>query len=206
MFIGRYDLATRNASPLPPPVPGITTAQFTWEFIELVLAYKALKPKYVVEIGTWHGGSLWFWLRYAAPEAQIVSVDMGPEHWRPAEPDFDASIWQDWIRPSNDLHVIKGDSKSPEVVDQVKSICPHIDFLFIDGDHSYEGSRADFESYGPLVRPGGVIAFHDLIPPKDRPRIQVGRLFREIQQAGYTTRELYSKPGQACMGIGVVYV
>ena len=28
--------------------------------------------------------------------------------------------------------------------------------LFIDGDHSYEGVRADFERYGRLVRPGGL--------------------------------------------------
>ena len=33
-----------------------------------------------------------------------------------------------------------------------------IDFLFLDGDHSYEGVRRDFENYAPLVRPGGIVA------------------------------------------------
>jgi len=32
-----------------------------------------------------------------------------------------------------------------------------LDFLFIDGDHSYEGVRRDFEMYSPLVREGGII-------------------------------------------------
>jgi predicted O-methyltransferase YrrM len=36
-----------------------------------------------------------------------------------------------------------------------------IDVLFIDGDHSYEGCRADLEAWLPFVQPGGWIAFHD---------------------------------------------
>ena len=39
-----------------------------------------------------------------------------------------------------------------------------LDFLFIDGDHSYDGVKADFEMYAPMVRPGGLIAFHDINP------------------------------------------
>jgi len=37
-----------------------------------------------------------------------------------------------------------------------------IDFLFIDGDHTYEGVRQDYEMYSPLVQKGGYIAFHDI--------------------------------------------
>ncbi|MDP9171002.1 MAG: class I SAM-dependent methyltransferase, partial [Acidobacteriota bacterium] len=36
-----------------------------------------------------------------------------------------------------------------------------IDYLHIDGDHSYEGSRQDFFDYKPLVAPGGIVTFHD---------------------------------------------
>jgi len=32
-----------------------------------------------------------------------------------------------------------------------------VDFLFIDGDHSYEGVKKDFEMYSSLVRKGGVV-------------------------------------------------
>jgi len=43
-----------------------------------------------------------------------------------------------------------------------------LDFLFIDGDHTYEGVKRDFEMYSPLVRNGGIIAFHDIVkhPPE----------------------------------------
>jgi predicted O-methyltransferase YrrM len=36
-----------------------------------------------------------------------------------------------------------------------------IDFVFIDGDHSYEACKADIAAWVPFVKSGGVIAFHD---------------------------------------------
>jgi predicted O-methyltransferase YrrM len=36
-----------------------------------------------------------------------------------------------------------------------------IDFVFIDGDHSYEACRNDIAAWTPFVKRGGVIAFHD---------------------------------------------
>jgi predicted O-methyltransferase YrrM len=36
-----------------------------------------------------------------------------------------------------------------------------IDFIFIDGDHSYEACKADIAAWAPFVKRGGVIAFHD---------------------------------------------
>jgi hypothetical protein len=37
-----------------------------------------------------------------------------------------------------------------------------LDFLFIDGDHTYEGVKQDYEMYKEFVKPGGWIAFHDI--------------------------------------------
>ena len=37
-----------------------------------------------------------------------------------------------------------------------------LDFLFIDGDHTYEGVKQDFEMYKEFVKPGGWIGFHDI--------------------------------------------
>lgn len=36
-----------------------------------------------------------------------------------------------------------------------------VDVLFIDGDHSYEGVKADYERHAPRVNEGGTIFFHD---------------------------------------------
>jgi hypothetical protein len=36
-----------------------------------------------------------------------------------------------------------------------------VDFLFIDGDHSYEGVKTDFELYSQILSENGVIVIHD---------------------------------------------
>lgn len=41
------------------------------------------------------------------------------------------------------------------------------EFIFIDGDHSYQGVRQDILDYYPLLAPGGIMVFHDYLPPLD---------------------------------------
>ncbi len=70
-------------------------------------------------------------------------------------------------RPINriNLLLLRKDSHNQETLEEVKNILSgnQLDFLFIDGDHTYEGVKKDFEMYSPLVRKGGIIAFHDII-------------------------------------------
>ncbi len=55
-----------------------------------------------------------------------------------------------------------------------------VGLLWIDGDHSYEGVKTDFESWSPFLAPGGVIAFHDSLDE----RMGVKRLIGEILPRG----------------------
>jgi predicted O-methyltransferase YrrM len=43
-----------------------------------------------------------------------------------------------------------------------------VDFVFIDWDHSYDGLRADWEGWSPLVAAGGVVALHDSRSSRER--------------------------------------
>jgi predicted O-methyltransferase YrrM len=36
-----------------------------------------------------------------------------------------------------------------------------VDFLFIDGDHSYDGLRGDWQAWADRIAVGGVVALHD---------------------------------------------
>lgn len=47
------------------------------------------------------------------------------------------------------------------------------DFLFVDAGHSYDDVRADYENYRPMVRAGGLIAFHDALPRERYPEVKV---------------------------------
>jgi predicted O-methyltransferase YrrM len=55
-----------------------------------------------------------------------------------------------------------------------------IGLLWIDGDHTLEGVRRDFEAWEPFLRPGGVVAFHDAHDPDGGP----ARLIEELCAAG----------------------
>jgi len=46
-----------------------------------------------------------------------------------------------------------------------------IDLLFIDGLHTYDGVKADYEIYNPLVK--HITAIHDVLTPKNNPRDSV---------------------------------
>lgn len=48
-----------------------------------------------------------------------------------------------------------------------------LDFLFIDAGHTRYDVMADYRDYSPLVRPGGLIAFHDALPRPGYPEVGV---------------------------------
>ena len=50
---------------------------------------------------------------------------------------------------------------STEVIPNAGEHFQKIDFLFIDGDHSYEACKKDWDLCSPLLREGSVVVFHD---------------------------------------------
>jgi len=58
----------------------------------------------------------------------------------------------------------------------------NIDFLFIDGDHSIEGCKLDFDLYSQKIRQGGFIAFHDYY--HNRPELGPTYVINEIISKG----------------------
>ena len=51
---------------------------------------------------------------------------------------------------------------SADVIGQIKSEVNSLDLLFIDGDHSYEGAKADWDAYKDLLHEGSTVVFHDI--------------------------------------------
>ena len=47
-------------------------------------------------------------------------------------------------------------------IDAARTWSEPIDLLFIDGSHVYEDVVSDFENFFPHVKPGGIVAFHDV--------------------------------------------
>ena len=82
-----------------------------------------------------------------------------------------------------------------------------LDYLFIDGDHSYEGVKSDFETYRKYVRKGGLIAFHDILGAHPK-RVELGvKMFWEELKPRFPRRAEYvSDYKRGYAGIGVLRV
>jgi predicted O-methyltransferase YrrM len=79
---------------------------------------------------------------------------------------LDKNFIEIFFKGKQKIYLIQGDSHSIETLKKIEELLRDnkVDFLFIDGNHSYEGVKKDFEMYSLLVRKGGIIAFHDIIP------------------------------------------
>jgi predicted O-methyltransferase YrrM len=172
--------------------------QHEWEFSTLLRLYKQRKPKRVLEIGTYHGGTLYHWLKAATPEVvvQVDSFAMGVDN---------REEFPKWKKAKTQLHCIAADSTDPDTTRLVEPYGP-FDWIWIDAGHYDHEVRADWANYGHLAAPGAVACFHDILTHPNHPEIQVEPLWREIQAQGYLTQELVANPQADWGGIGVVYL
>lgn len=165
------------------------------------------RPECALEIGTARGGTLFFLTRLASPTARIASVDLpggefgggysAPRRW----------FYQRFARFGQRLVLLRGDSHSSGTLARVETAFggQALDYLFIDGDHSYLGVKSDFEMYSPLVRKGGLIAFHDIVDGASEDVGGVPQFWREIKSR-FRHTEIIKDSHQGGWGIGVLYV
>lgn len=163
------------------------------------------KPKRVLEIGTANGGTLFLLCRAADPDAKIVSVDLPGGWFGGGYPKWKTTLYQRFTGANQELHLLRADSHNAQTFASVEGLLGGrmFDFIFIDGDHTYEGVRQDYEQYRKLLAPGGVIGFHDIVPNVTDPDCQVPRFWRELR-ATEKTSEFVENPAQPGAGIGIV--
>lgn len=172
------------------------------EFLRLV---QELRPRAVVEIGTALGGTLFLLTRAAAPDATIVSIDLsGDVRFGGGRVAQRGPLFEAFALDEQAVSFLAGDSHDPEMRKRVEASLRGrpVDLLMIDGDHTEEGVRRDFDLYSDLVRPGGVIAFHDIVDGRPDLVGGVPRFWRSVKNDG--ARELVEDRAQGGWGIGVL--
>jgi autotransporter strand-loop-strand O-heptosyltransferase len=125
--------------------------------------FKDLKVKDFIEIGTDQGGTFAIWSKLSVDDGTRISLDM--PHGNFGRADYDVEKRDAYLKSlGTDVHMLHGDSHCQcmktdliEILGQDK-----VDFLFIDGDHTYRGVKQDYYMYKEFVKPGGWIAFHDI--------------------------------------------
>lgn len=161
----------------------ILMAQVRSEILELAKTLEAFGPKRSLEIGTNYGGTLFLLCNLSPSDARIISVDLPSGPFGGGYPRRKAPLFRLFPRGHQKLHLLRADSHSAETKECVLNILEgeKLDYLFLDGDHTYSGVKMDFQMYSPLVRSGGIVAFHDIVTYKRDSNCQVERFWREVK-------------------------
>jgi predicted O-methyltransferase YrrM len=159
----------------------------------------------VLEIGGAQGGLFWLFCRVSSPDATLISVDLPPEHRHSGGLRVSTDL-ESMKQHGQSVHAILGNSHDRQTLERVRGLlgARMLDLLFIDGDHTYGGVRQDYEMYGSLVRPGGVIAFHD-ITQTNWPECQVDRFWADLaNDASLRPMAIFSRVPSQFGGIGII--
>lgn len=188
-------IQTNDPVALAYPVCGV--GQIPDELERVRKIYRQKKPKAVLEIGCWYGGTLCEWLTLGKPE-KVVAVDTA--HLNPNQ-------YEEWRDPSTELAVITGRSQDPYVRQEIAAHGP-FDWIFIDGDHGPSAVAEDASFARSVAAPSALILLHDIDPPGYGP----WHVLQALAGEGLRTLSIVEPaegtgyPDDSAHGIGVVYL
>jgi predicted O-methyltransferase YrrM len=183
----------------------ISPGQKKSEILSLLMKASKQGLRSVAEIGTCRGGTYYLLCKASEDAATIITLDIELPLWR-------KRLVKSFAGPRQTAIAIKGDSHQQGTINLVRRLVQGgLDLLFIDGDHSYKGVRKDFLGYSHLVKKGGWIAFHDVVPDfYSRYGIRMGgwtggvpKFWDEVKRK-YKHFEIVDNPRQDGAGIGVL--
>jgi len=129
------------------------TKEEMWAVIECL---NTINPKNIMEIGVQFGESSNIWAQYCLDNnGMFFGIEILTERIKSNLPNLG--------NPSLLKYIFKGNSKDENIINQVKTILGEnlFDFIFVDGGHDVDDVYQDIKNYAPLLRSGGIIAFHD---------------------------------------------
>lgn len=139
----------------------------------------ALKPRTILEFGTYDGCTTWHLLANAAAECRITTIDLplGTQVIGSTDEALQGTSHRPFLPNDPRVRLVEIDSRNwtPDMHD--------VDLCFIDAGHSLECVRSDTEKALPLMRPGGLIAWHDATWQRDG--YGVNRYLRGLRDCGH---------------------
>jgi len=124
---------------------------------------KTIQPGIFVELGT-HTGNSYFSFCQAIEEAKLATKCYSVDTWQGEEHAgyYDESVYQQ-VNTHNQQNYAHFSSLLRMTFDEAASLFENksVQLLHIDGLHTYEAVRHDFETWLPKLAPGAIVLFHD---------------------------------------------
>ena len=131
------------------------------------LAKHAAGKKCLVEIGVWHGVTTCRVRAAMAADGVLYAIDPYPTGRLGVS--FQKRIAHSGVEriPNGRVEWVRKTGVDA-ARDLASELAGKVDFIFVDGDHSYDGLKGDWEAWGGLVAPGGAVGLHDSRPTPTR--------------------------------------
>lgn len=161
MYLRRYNLESDNA------IFTHLTPQEKVVLNQTVRIERGGRGLVCVEIGSYLGASTCFIANALAPDSVLFCIDTWQnDAMRYEDSDTDAERRDTYreFRLNTERYadkLVEVRKWSAEGVSDVRETVRSIDFLFLDGDHTYDGVKGDWDNFSPLLVAGSIVVFHD---------------------------------------------
>lgn len=135
-----YNFHSRLKLPRARDIFSIKPSQIKEEITELFNILVKLRPKSLLEIGTAEGDTLFLFCQVVSPHAKIISIDLPGGPFGGGYLSWKIPPYKSSTKEKQKLYLVRADSHDNKTLEVVKKILSGemLDFLFIDGDHTYE--------------------------------------------------------------------
>ena len=184
-------------------IPGYVAPSSWWQHVPVAhWLVEAAQPKTIVELGTHFGVSFFAFCEAAkalSPNSSVYAVDTweGDAHAGNYGEDVYRRVYSHWFS-----HYRRIGTLIRSTFDDASSYFPaaSVDLLHIDGLHTYEAVKHDFDSWLPKMKKGSIVLFHDInVRERDFGAWQLwDELCKSGDFRGYTITNGY--------GLGVLYL
>jgi cephalosporin hydroxylase len=147
---------------------------------------REMEPITVIEVGSYGGGTLAWWAE-CLPKL-LIGID------NEGRPNRDVIVQMlDGVLKAQEGGIgcfdVVGNSHDVDTFERVVGILDNnggleVDVLHIDAGHSYEEVREDWLTWKELVRPGGLVLFHDVAVSNEHPGQMVYKLIEDLVEEG----------------------
>ncbi len=156
-----------------------------------ILSVLSKKAKMMFEFGTCTGRTAYLWAKNSSPESRVVTLTLSPDQVSEyqGESTDNVKAMEAAVRESCHVEFVYTGTNIEHKINQIFSdskkfdeskYAGHFDLIFVDGSHAYSYAKSDSEKALKMLKPGGIILWHDYNHLKGRTTKGVCKYLNEL--------------------------